>query len=208
MKKEPATHHLWDEHDLFGEGYPTQRRPKVVDSLPTPKKDGVSMTTRLPKPTGFRNSPPLWVCNALKEHAPDGLEVRKLTEQAPTMYPCRCRECLCKDFPYLEEGPVHITSEEWREKLEEDYVGMYEPERYIEIFPSCAVCGSSVRLDGREALRFQRGSYEVVHVHCLSDESRQQLNEISGGAFVLPYLIRERTNERVSEPIMGTVHEE
>jgi hypothetical protein len=189
----------WEESELFGEGYLAKRTKQVVDevvesaSSPSAEsEEAETMENRLPRPMSAHDAPPLWRCNARKEHCPEGIECRELIDKAPTISPCLCKRCMIEMYPYLEEGTPWIVNEKWRERLEADFVGLYEPEGYAKARPPCVKCGVVIKIDGKTASKFEQNDEEIIHVACLSDEDAQALHEIAGGAYALPYLIRKR----------------
>lgn len=192
----------WDEHELFGEGYLAQRTrqavEEVVESSSPGAKEGKGankMENRLARPMYAANAPPLWRCNVKKRHYPEGVEVREITEKAPTVHPCFCKECLLKLYPYLEEGPVWVPEEHphFKEQLEAEYVGMYEPAGYTELETPCTVCKKPIKLDGKTAAKFRENPEEAVHVACLGGEEAQALHAID---YVLPYFIRRKRDQQ------------
>lgn len=155
------------------------------------------MEHRLMRPMRALGAPPLWRCNARKKHYPNGVECRELIDKAPDVYRCMCVRCLREEYPYLEEGPPHITREKNRKELEADYVGLYEPAGYTELETPCVVCGKPIKLDGKTAARFRESpDEEAIHVTCLSSEAAQALHALAGGAYALPYLIRRKAAQQ------------
>ncbi len=155
------------------------------------------MEHRLARPMCAPDAPPLWRCNARKQHYPNGIECREIIEKAPTIHRCSCAQYMRKDYPYLKEGPPYITREKNREDLEANYVGLYEPVGYTELEALCVVCGKAIKLDGRTAAKFRESTdEEALHVACLSGEDAQALHALTGGAYALPYLIRRRAAQR------------